>query len=75
MSTNCSSRARVSLILSKYPTWCHSTSEPCHHDLTRAFVYPSCSVIQENVNSDCVDDRVSLDVLTLMGDVVLDVGI
>jgi hypothetical protein len=28
------SRARVSLILSKYPTWCQSIFEPCRHDFT-----------------------------------------
>jgi hypothetical protein len=45
-------RARVSLISSKYPIWCRYTFEPCRHDFTRAFVYPSCSVIQEKVVSD-----------------------
>jgi hypothetical protein len=44
-STICPTRALVSLISSKYPTRCRSTSEPCHHDLTRAFIYLSCSVI------------------------------
>jgi hypothetical protein len=74
-STICPSRARVSLILSNYPTWCRSTFEPCCHDLTRVFVYPSCSVIQENVIADHTDDQVSLEVLTLIGDVIFDVGI
>jgi hypothetical protein len=46
-STICPTRARVSLILSKYTARCRSTSEPCLHDLTRAFMYLSCSVIQE----------------------------
>jgi hypothetical protein len=49
--------------------------QPCHHDLTHAFMYLSYSVIQENVIFDRVDDRFSLDVLTPMGDVILDVGI
>jgi hypothetical protein len=68
-------RAHVSLISSKYPTWCLSTFEPCHHDLTRVFIYPSCSVIQESVISDHADDRFSLEVLTPIGDVVLDIEI
>jgi hypothetical protein len=67
-------RARVSLILSKYPTWCQSTFESCRHDLTRAFVYPSCSTIQENIIFDRTNDRFSLKVLTPMGDVILDIG-
>jgi hypothetical protein len=70
-STICPIRARVSLILSKYPTWCRSTFEPCCHDITRAFVYPSCLVIQENV----ISDRFNLEVITPMGDVILDVGV
>jgi hypothetical protein len=37
----------------QYPTWCKPNSEPCHHNLTRVFVYPSCSIIQKNVISDC----------------------
>jgi hypothetical protein len=74
-STICPIRACISLISSKYPIWCRSTFEPCRHDLTRGFIYPSCSVIQENVISDRVEDRFSLKVLTLMGDLVLDVGI
>jgi hypothetical protein len=75
MSTTCPSRARVSLISSEYPTWCRSTLEPCCHDLTRVFMYLSCSVIQENVIFDRVEDWFSLEVLTPMGDVVLDIGI
>jgi hypothetical protein len=75
MSTICPIRAHVSLILSKYPTWCRFTFEPCHHDLTRAFVYPSCLVFQDNVISNRVEDRFSLEVLTPMGDVVLNVEI
>jgi hypothetical protein len=69
------SRARVSLILSKYSTWCWSTFEPCHHDLAHAFLYLSCSVIQENVISNRTEDRFTLEVLTLMGDVIIDVRI
>jgi hypothetical protein len=49
--------------------------KPCHHDLTHAFMYLSCSIIQENVILDRAEDRFSLEVLTLMGDVILDVGI
>jgi hypothetical protein len=75
MSTICPNRARVSMISSKYPTWCRYTFEPCRHDLTRAFMYPSCSVIQENVISDRAEDRFNLEVLTLMGDVALGIGI
>jgi hypothetical protein len=37
-STICPIGARVSLILSKYPTWCRSTVEPGCHDLTRLHV-------------------------------------
>jgi hypothetical protein len=74
MSTICPSRAHVSLILSKCPTWCRSTFEPCHHDLTSAFVYPSCSFTQENVTSTCAEARFSLEVCTLMEDVLLDIG-
>jgi hypothetical protein len=33
--------AHASLILSKYPTWCRATFEPCCHDLTCVLVYPS----------------------------------
>jgi hypothetical protein len=73
-SAICPSRARVSLISSKYPTWCRSTFEPCHHDLTRVFMYLSCSFIQENVIFDHAKDRFSLEVLTPMSDVVLDIG-
>jgi hypothetical protein len=46
--------ARASPMLSKYPTWCLSTFEPCRHDLTCVLVYPSCFVIQTNVISDRV---------------------
>jgi hypothetical protein len=49
--------------------------EPCCHDLTHAFMYLSCSVILEHVIFDRVEDRLSLEVLTPMGDVILDVGI
>jgi hypothetical protein len=35
---------RVSLLSSKYPTGCRSTFEPCCYDLTRDFMYPSCSI-------------------------------
>jgi hypothetical protein len=64
MSAICPSRARISLILSKYPTWCCPTFEPYHHDLTRAFMYLSCSVIQENVIFDRTEDQFNLEVLT-----------
>jgi hypothetical protein len=43
------------LVLAKsmrYPAWCRPNFEPCCHDLTRAFLYPSCSAIQKNVTSD-----------------------
>jgi hypothetical protein len=71
---NCPTRARVSLISSMYHTWCRSTSEPCSHDLTRAFMYLSCSVIQENVIFNHAEVRFSLEVLTSIEDVVLDFG-
>jgi hypothetical protein len=74
MSTIFPSSARVSLISSKYPTWCRSTFEPCRHDLICACVHPSCSVIQENVIFDRAEDRFSLEVLTPIGDVILDIG-
>jgi hypothetical protein len=73
-STICPIRAHVSLISSKYPTWCRSTFEPCRHDLIHAFVYPSCSIIQENIIFDRANDRFNLEVLTTMGDVILDIG-
>jgi hypothetical protein len=38
-------------------------------------MYPSCLVIQENVISDRAEDWFSLEVLTSMSDVVLDIGI
>jgi hypothetical protein len=63
------------LILSKYPIWCRSIFEPCCHVLNCAFVYSSYSVIQGNAIFDCADEWVSLEVLTLMGDIVLDVRI
>jgi hypothetical protein len=71
----CPSRAHVLLILSKYPTWCRSTFEPSRHGLTHAFMYLPCLVIQENVIFDRAEDRFSLEVLTPMGDVFLDIGI
>jgi hypothetical protein len=40
----CLNGARVSLISSKYPTWCRSTFEPCCFELTNDFVYPSYSI-------------------------------
>jgi hypothetical protein len=55
--------ARVSSISSQYPTWCRSTLESCGHDLNHAFLYPSCSTIQEKVTSNRPDDRFSLEVL------------
>jgi hypothetical protein len=48
---------------------------PCRHDLTRAFMYLSCSVIQEHVIFDRAEDRFSLKVIIPMGNVILDVGI
>jgi hypothetical protein len=59
----------------QYPAWCQSNFEPRCHDLTRAFVYPLCSLIQENVISDRAEDSFSLEVLTSMGEIVLDIGI
>jgi hypothetical protein len=41
----------------------------------RAFMYRSCSIIQENVISDRADDQFSLEILTLMEDIILDIGI
>jgi hypothetical protein len=35
-------------MLSKYPTWCQATFEPCCHDLTCVLVYSSDSIIQMN---------------------------
>jgi hypothetical protein len=45
------------------------------HVLNCAFVYSSYSVIQGNAIFDRADEWVSLEVITLMGDVVLDVRI
>jgi hypothetical protein len=36
----CPIGARVSLILSKYSTWCWSTFDPCRYDPTHEFVHP-----------------------------------
>jgi hypothetical protein len=49
--------------------------EPCRHELNRAFMYLSCSVIQEIVIFDRAEDRFILEVITSMGDVIFDVGI
>jgi hypothetical protein len=38
-------------------------------------MYLSCLVIQENVIFDRAEDRFTLEVLNLMGDVIIDVGI
>jgi hypothetical protein len=59
----------------QYPSWCLFTSKPCLYDLTRDFMYPSYSIVQENIISDCTKDWFSLEVLTPMGDVNLDIGI
>jgi hypothetical protein len=67
-STICPIRACVSLILSKYPTWYWPTFEPCRHDLTHAF----CVSILFHHPREC---KFSLEVLTLIEDIVLDVGI
>jgi hypothetical protein len=37
--------------------------KPCHHGLTRVFMYLSFLVIQENAIFDCVEDGFNLDVL------------
>jgi hypothetical protein len=66
------SSSHVGPLSSKYPTWCQSTSEPCRHDLTHAFMYLSCSIIQENVIFNHTEDRFSLEILTSMKDVILD---
>jgi hypothetical protein len=71
---NCPVGARVSLILSKYPTWCRSTFEPCRYDLSCAFMYLSYLGIQGNVVFDRAKDRFCLEVLISMEDVVLDFG-
>jgi hypothetical protein len=42
-----------------------------HHD----FVYLHYSIIQENIISNCVNDQFTLEVLSPIGDVVLDIGI
>jgi hypothetical protein len=67
MSTICPVGACVSLISSKYPIWYQSTFEPCLHDLTRAFGYPSCSVIQENIIFHHANNHFNLKVITQMG--------
>jgi hypothetical protein len=41
----CPIGAHASPMLSKYPTWCRATFEPCHHDLTCVLMYPSWSII------------------------------
>jgi hypothetical protein len=41
----------------------------------RDFVYPSCSTIQENAIFDRTNDQFSLEVLTPMGDAILNIGI
>jgi hypothetical protein len=52
-----------------------SISAPCQYDLTHDFVYPSCSTIQENIIFDHTNNRFSLEVLTPIRNVNLDVGI
>jgi hypothetical protein len=44
------------------------------YDLTCDSIYPSCFIIQENIIFDRAMDRFSLEVLTPMGGVVLDIG-
>jgi hypothetical protein len=47
-----------------------SISTPCQYDLTCDFMYPSCSIIQENIIFDGANDQSSLEF-----DKVLDIGI
>jgi hypothetical protein len=63
----CPIKARVSLISSKYPTWCRFTLEPCRHDLTCAFSYPSCAISQENIIFNRANDQFCMEVLTQWG--------
>jgi hypothetical protein len=46
--------AHASLMLSKYPTCCRATFEPCCHNLTCVLVYSSCFIIQTNDASNRV---------------------
>jgi hypothetical protein len=73
-STICPIGARVSLILSKYPTWCQSTFEPCHYDLTQPrvpilFDLSKWIIIADHTNHCC-----GLESLAPMEDVGLNLG-
>jgi hypothetical protein len=61
-------------VLSKYPTWCRSIFLAMSSWSHCAFRYPSCSVIQENIIFHRTNNHFSLEVITQMGDVVLDFG-
>jgi hypothetical protein len=54
--------------------WFMSIIKPCRYDLTRDFVYPFSSAIQEYVTTDRTNDRFSLEVLTHMEGVSLSIG-
>jgi hypothetical protein len=43
------------------PPWCPFISDPCHFDLALNCVYPSCSIIQENIIFNSANDRSSLE--------------
>jgi hypothetical protein len=46
----------------------------CRFDLAHDFMYPSRSIVQENIISDHANDRFYLEVLTLMEDLPLTLG-
>jgi hypothetical protein len=65
----------VSVNTTQYPAWCPFTSEPWCSDFTRDFMNPSYSAVQKEIIIDRANVRLSLEVLTLMEDVILNIGI
>jgi hypothetical protein len=65
----------VSANPTQYPTWCPFISKPWCSDFACDFVNPSYSAIQKVIIIDRANVRLSLEVLTLMEDVVLNIGI
>jgi hypothetical protein len=65
----------VSANPTQYPTCCPFTSKPWCSDFARDFVNPSYSAIQKEIIVDHANVQLSLEVLTLMEDVVLNIGI
>jgi hypothetical protein len=65
----------VSANPTQYPTWCLFTFEQGCSDFARDYVSPSYSAIQKEIIIDHANVQLSLEVLTLMEDVVFNIGI